>query len=229
MNSKPLSFLLASTAIAVSASAASSWDLATDYAVPTNPNGAWTYGEVPGGSFSALAWNAHAWNPETGTYGVAAVGETFIYKRDVAGTDYGIAQGKVSLEADWGDPAVRWSAPTAGTYAFTIAIGGSTAWGTGGYGNMFAKYGGVKVNGIAQTEDAFVGNIKSWSFTAMLAAGGTVDTFVLNPGFANGGNTQTEISVSAVPEPASVLLLALGIGVLTLRRLQCGTGPPAAA
>lgn len=224
MKIKPLSFLLASVALTASASAASSWDLAIDYAVATNPNGEWTYGKIPGGAFSALAWNAG-----TGSYGVGAVGETFIYKREDAGTDFGIGQGKVSLEADWGDPAVRWTAPTAGAYVFTIAVGGTTASGPGGFGNNFATYAGVKVNGIDQTEDAFVSNIKSWNFTATLAAGGTVDTFVLNPGFASGGNTQTEISVSAVPEPASALLLALGIGGLALRRFQHRTVASAAA
>ena len=224
MTFKVLSFVLMSVTVAVSANATSSWDLAADYAEDTNPNGTWTYGEIPGGTFSALAWNAG-----TGSYGIAAVDETFIYRRVEAGTDFGIAQGKVSLEADWGDPAVRWTAPAAGAYEFMIAVGGTTTSGPGGFGNNFATYAGVKVNGIAQTEDAFLSNIKSWSFTAMLAAGGTVDTFILNPGFAAGGNTQTEISVSAVPEPASVLLMALGIGGLALRRLQHGTGRAAAA
>jgi len=216
MNFKTLSTVLAGATLAASASAAS-WDLATDYAPPTNPNGAWTYGEIPGGSFSALAWNAG-----TGSYGNGVLGQAFIYKRTSAGTDYGIGQGKVSLEADWGDPAVRWTAPTAGDYTFTIAVGGSTASGPGGYGNNYATHAGVAVNGITQAADAFVGNVKTWSFTATLAAGGTVDTYVLNPGSANGGNTQTEISVSSVPEPASALLLALGIGGLALRRFGRG-------
>ena len=47
------------------------------------------------------------------------------------------------------------------------------------------------------------------AFTMSLAAGATVDTLVLNPGFAAGGNTQTEMSISAVPEPAAGWLLAL--------------------
>jgi hypothetical protein len=215
MNFKALSCFLVTATLAASASAASSWDLATDYAEATNPNGAWTYGQMPVGSFSALAWNAG-----TSSYGVSAVGQTFIYKRLAAGTDFGIASGKVSLEADWGNPAVRWTAPVAGAYTFAIAVGGTTASGPGGFGNNFANLAGVKVNGVAQAESGFVSNIKSWSFTVALAAGGTVDTFVMNPGFAGGGNTQTEIAVSAVPEPAPALLLALGIGGLVLRRRQ---------
>jgi len=218
MSFRSVSVLLASATLAASAAAATSWDLASDYAEDTNPNGAWTYGAIPNGTFSALAWNAG-----TSSYGVAAVGETFIYKRTASGTDFGIAFGKVSLEADWGNPAVRWTAPMAGTYAFTVAVGGSTESGPGGFGNNFASLAGVKLNGIDQVADGIVDNVKSWTFTATLATGGTVDTYVMNPGFALGGNTQTDISVSAVPEPASALLLALGMGGLALRQRQRAT------
>ncbi len=178
-----------------------------------NPNGAWTYGEVRNGSFSALAWNAG-----THSYGIGQVGEVFIYKRDAAGTDYGIESGEVSLESDWGSASVRWTAPTDGVYTFKIDVGGSTASGPGGYGNNFAQYAGVRINGVDEASGAFVNNVRGWNFSVNLTAGSTVDTFVLNPGFASGGNTQTKILVTAVPEPASALLLALGIGGLALRR-----------
>ena len=215
MTLKPLAFALASLTLVASASAATAWDLATDYAENLNPNGAWTYGAIPSGIFSALAWNAG-----TSSYGIAAVNETFIYKNNTGVTDFGIDPGKVSLEADWGDPAVRWTAPTAGAYSFTVAIGGTTASGLGGFGNNFVQYAGVRINGIDQNDTAFASNIRVWNFTVSLSSGDTVDTFVLNPGFAAGGNTQTEISISAVPEPASAVLLALGLGALALRGLR---------
>ena len=142
--------------------------------------------------------------------------ETFIYQNQAAVLDFGIAPGKVSLESDWGNAAVRWTAPSTGTYAFTVAVGGTLASGPGGFGNNFAQYAGVKVNGADAAADSFAGNLKQWAFTVSLLAGATVDTFVRNPGFAAGGNTQTEISISVVPEPADGLLLALGFGVVLL-------------
>lgn len=218
MNLKPLAFALASLTWVASASAVTSWDLATDYAGNLNPNGAWTYGAIPGGSFSPLAWNA-----SSSSYGIVAVGQTFIYKNTTGVFDYGIDPGKVSLEADWGDPAVRWTAPTAGAYTFAVAVGGTTASGPGGFGNNFASFAGVRINGVDKNATAFANNVQTWNFTVSLAGGDKVDTFVLNPGYAAGGNTQTQMAVSAVPEPASALLLALGIGGLALRSLRRGS------
>ena len=213
MNFKSFSCALVLATAALSASAATSWSLSDDYAEATNPNGSWTYGSLPGGTFTALAWNS-----STSSYGIAAAGQTFIYKNTSGTFAFGIDAGQVSLEADWGNPDVRWTALSAGTYSFSIAVGGSQAAGGGGTGNNFVAEAGVRVNGVDPAQDSFASNVKSWNFTVTLSAGDTVDTFVLNPGFAASGNTQTKILVSAVPEPASALMLALGLGGLAAMR-----------
>lgn len=206
-----------STSVGASASAVS-WNLANDYVGVFNPNGAWSYGSIgsaPGDAFSALAWN-----PGTSSYGIAAVNEVFVYQNSSPTTAFGIAPGQISLESDYGNAAVRWTAPSAGDYAFSVAIGGTTDSGPEGYGNNFATFGGVRVNGVDQLATAFVNNTGTWNFMVTLLGGQSVDAFVLNPGFANGGNTQALMSVSTVAEPASVALVLSALGVFGTLRLS---------
>ena len=99
-----------------------------------------------------------------------------------------------------------------------VAVGGRSTSGPGDFGNSFARYAGVRIHGVDQAITAFAASTATGAFTAALSNRDTVDTNVLNPGYAAGGNTQTEIAVSAVPEPAPALLLALGIGGLVLHR-----------
>lgn len=190
------------------------WDLAGDYLPNANPNGPWSYGRVSNGAFDSLAWNAG-----TNSYGVAAEGQVFVYKNTTATTDFGIGPGKVSLESDWGNAAVRWTAPSSREYSFTIAIGGTTdSSGPDRFGNRLAQYGTVAIDGVDRTSDSFADNVRAWNFTQFVNAGSTVVAAVLNQGSAIGGNTQTDMSVSVVPEPASAVLFGLGIGLLLYRR-----------
>ena len=173
-----------------------------------NPNGPWSL--WPGVRQRRV--QLPSWNAGTDSYGVAVPGEVFVFKNTTGESAFGIGPGKVSLQGDWGNAAARWIAPSFGAYKFLpIAVGGSTASTGGGFGNNFAQY-------AALTMTAPVGRpirlpTMSGSGTSRSAGNGfAVVASVLNPGFAGGGNAQTDITVSAVPEPASALLLGLGFG-----------------
>ena len=188
------------------------WDLEGNWAPPANPNGAWQYGQVVGGTFSQLAWTG-------ASYGVPGVG-AFIYQNNNAVLMYGVQPGDVTLESDWGNAAAQWTAPTSGQYSFTINIGGSLQNVNGGYGNNFAQDSLVSVNGALVGANSSLDNGSvnemSWSFTRTLTAGSTVDAYVVNPGYANGGNNDTHFTVQSVPEPAP--FAALGLGALFVLR-----------
>ena len=194
------------------------WDLATDYVGVINPNGAWQYGTPNGGSFNPLVWDAG-----TNSYGTGAVGNVFIYQNALATPNFGIDPGKISLEADWGTPNVRWTAPSAGTYLIHVRVGGDRGLSGGGFGNAFANLAGLELNGTAQARDSFINNVAAWDFTAMLSAGEILDVFVANLGPPNGGNTQTDITITAViPEPDSLALSLLSLVALAMIRRRRG-------
>ena len=152
------------------------------------------------GRFQPLADTA------TGTYGDGnGYDGAFVYQNATGSAGYGIANGQVSLESDWGNAAAQWTAPSTGVYDIAAAIGGTTATevnaitGTG-YGNNFAQYAGLNISGVSQT-GSFVNNVYSWAFTDVsLLAGQTIDAYVINPGYANGGNTATELTITEVPD-----------------------------
>ena len=206
----PLLLVLGSTA------GAQTWNLTNDFSPPSNPNGAWSYAEYAGGTFENLTWQ-----PTAGVYAVGPVLQdgAFIYKNTTGSPAYGIDPGQISLESDWGTAVARWTAPTTGIYDINVAIGGTTATEGGGYGNNFAQYGGLNIGLVSQADTSFTNNVKTWTLTDVHLTGGqTVDAFVANPGYANGGNTQTSFTVAAVPEPAQFAVVGFGILGLLIRR-----------
>ena len=187
------------------------WDLASDWNPPQNPNGAWTYGVYDSGSFVDLTYTnnaALAGLGDDGGYFPAGGNPTdgFIYKSLIANPAYGIDPGEVSLEADFGTPIARWTAPASGLYNISIVIGGTEADEGPGFGNNFAQDAAVNIKMAGQaasfSDNSSANNVRGWSFTnLMLGAGTNVDAYVAWPGFALGGNTQTifHVTVSQTP------------------------------
>ena len=202
-----------------SAYASGTWNLTTDWQNDTNPNGAWSYGQINGTVFSQLAWNNL-----TGTYGDGAGFDgAFVYQNGLSVPAFGIGPGQISLESDWGSAAAQWTAPANGVYDITVAIGGTTATEGGGYGNNFAYNAGLNINGSSPA-GSFLDNVMSWDVNDVyLQAGQSVTAYVINPGYADGGNNQTEFTVTAVPEPTTIIsgmLMLLPFGASTLRILR---------
>jgi len=201
-------FLSPLLALLGSSASAQTWDLAADYNPPANPNGPWSYGQINGGVFSTLPWTPLSGYPNlNGIYGTSGA---FVYQNIAAYPAYGINPGQISLESDYGNTAVQWTAPATGEYEITAAIGGTTVSENGGFGNNFAQFAGLNINGVSQPDNSFADNVMSWDITDLsLTDGETVDAFVLNPGYAFGGNTETELTINEVPtttpEPSALL------------------------
>jgi hypothetical protein len=72
-----------------------------------------------------------------------------------------------------------------------------------------------------QIDTGYSGNVMSWILNNVpLNAGESVTAFVLNPGFAYAGNTETQFAITAVPEPGACALLGLGmLGLLRYRKI----------
>ncbi len=179
------------------------WNLATDFSTVSNNNAGvspWVLGEIVSGTFTPYTTYTPGTTNAWWSLGSTSGGSGFIGLYSV--TDYGIQTGNISLEADWGNPDARWVAPNTGTYALTVAIGGSTAQFQNGFGNADASLAGLKIGGVAQSANSFNNNIKTWNLSSVaLNQGQTVDAYV-GQGYG-GGNTNTVFTVTGPDVPSS--------------------------
>ena len=206
---------IALIAMSVVSTFGQTWDLSGDWSWPNNPNGPWLYGQIVSGTFVPLSPTA------ANQYGDYTTTGAFIYKNTVSYLAYGIDPNHVSLECDFGTPALEWVTPVSGFYLLNVNIGGTRSVDGGGSGNAHAASSVLSLNWVDQTGSYdSSGNIISWNLSGFyLNAGDILETYI--PENYGSGNTQTQITITSIapaPEPSVVVLSGLGLAVLLLRR-----------
>jgi hypothetical protein len=201
-------FVTCVVVVAVSAAAmarAETWDVAKDFSITNgNPNGAWSYGYSVGFSqFTAdttegMVANGGVcpdWGPSN-QYGD-------IWKNTTSTTSFGVAPGQVSLSAGYAANAVdvvRWTAPR----DMTVEVTGQFY--SGDWGVMQTA---IFVNGIGQSPYWSASDHGSFDFKLSVTSGETIDFAIYNGYTA--GNTPLGATITAVPEPGTLVMLVAGI------------------
>jgi len=210
------------------------WNDVTDFS-SSNPSGAWRYGQGTTGStftpytvFSA-ACNGQpgvaCWQPPVISFGVPLVG------KNTTGSTLNFGTVVLPTDVLWVHPAaldsiVQWTAPAAGVYNISGFFELLDITPTGVFVNLYDNSTPVFANvlllapGANQTTST-PGQKFSFSNTLSLAAGDVLSFGVNNDG---GGNfffdsTGLAATITSVPEPTSLSLIAIGLaGFWSLRK-----------
>lgn len=201
--------------VAIASAHALVWDAAADFGLSSNPNGVWSYGWWDNGmqnsTSTATGTPFDWWMTPNGYPTVGKNGQNY--------TAFGIQPGHLSLECDFSTPVLRFTVPTTGQYQINLTVGGTTEWINGGFGNNWVAYSFLYVNGYLIPETSFVGNVKTWTIGSVNLAGDTIDARMSN--HYGGGNTDTMMTVTLVPEPGSILSLT-GLALVAAMRRRRG-------
>ena len=193
------------------ATCASAYDATADFTTAANPNGVWSYGFSLGSGYGFTAFDtasASGWS--TSTHNV--LGTPAIYKNIGAVPTNGVLPGQLALHPSDGaySPAIlRFTAPAAGSYQFAVQFLA---------GDSHDMNGGVFANANTASPIAWFVSTNANPTVSGQVALAMGDTFDVAVGNNNGdfyyGSTPITATISAVPEPASLLLLLAGLATI---------------
>lgn len=202
--------------------AATTWDAATDFSTTTNPTGVWAYGTTgtsPGGTFTVYTQLSSDgeftyWNDRNDVPIVGKAGAT-----DWTGWNtVFLPVGTLNLHPGPGSTfaSVQFTAPSSGSYKIDAAF-----WGADTKDTTTDAH--ISVSGVelysANVTGFGVSSKKSWSGLVSLNQGNTL-RFDVGDGGNSYGNDSTGFSatISAVPEPANIMLIVSGLALLAVSK-----------
>jgi len=191
-----------------------SWDARTEFSVTNgNPNGVWSYGWMNGSSFQPYTISSTSGIGSQYWLGnIGGDGTPMVWKNNDPNGAYGVAQGQLSLHPGRSEQAsiVRWTAPE--DFSGTVEVAGQFYAGDGGSMKV-----AVVLDGNWTSLSWSATNAGQFDLTTSVSAGETID-FAVYGGY-NYGNTPLDATITVVPEPGTLTLLAAGmVGLAALLR-----------
>lgn len=197
-------------AVSLPATAQTVWNPTTQFSVTNgNPNGVWSYGWMDTGFAAFTPYTNHGTN---NWYGWGGDQSPAVWINTGAGTAYGVPSGYLSIHPGNGnEPSVlRWTAPAP---FFNLAVTGQFLAGDSGTMQV-AVFQNAKSNTLFSATDA-----GSFSFNVNVSAGDTINFAVFGGYFY--GNTPLQVTLTGVPEPSALALMAVGLaGAVMVRRAR---------